>query len=246
MMIALAISYSTDRNGSPLSFNSPANSYDINERYEILKELYDTELFVRKAEFSSYHMELIRMVVNDSTANSEIKWLRGYSESKYPNNLEKRLNPYNYMKYISPNYHQDRLYAQENYAAYNDKYKLEQYGIPYGLNSDGSKTEKTWMVMEAGGICWNISRLGSNLHRVHGIPSVGVYQPAHESYLTYSVNADGKVCGISATTFSDGDRARPPGMAETATVCCLTGIISPLQESIWELIWILAMATNLL
>ena len=46
--------------------------------------------------------------------------------------------------------------------------------------------------MEAGGICWNISRLGSNLHRVHGIPSVGVYQPAHESYLTYSVNADGK------------------------------------------------------
>ena len=42
------------------------------------------------------------------------------------------------------------------------------------------------------------------------------------------------------------DRARPPGMAETATVCCLTGIISPLQESIWELIWILAMATNLL
>lgn len=192
MMIALAISYSTDRNGSPLSFNSPANSYDINERYEILKELYDTELFVRKAEFSSYHMELIRMVVNDSTANSEIKWLRGYSESKYPNNLEKRLNPYNYMKYISPNYHQDRLYAQENYAAYNDKYKLEQYGIPYGLNSDGSKTEKTWMVMEAGGICWNISRLGSNLHRVHGIPSVGVYQPAHESYLTYSVNADGK------------------------------------------------------
>ena len=56
------------------------------------------------------------------------------------------------MKYISPNYHQDRLYAQENYTAYNDKYKLEQYGIPYGLNSDGSKTEKTWMVMEAGGI----------------------------------------------------------------------------------------------
>ena len=57
MMIALAISYSTDRNGSPLSFNSPANSYDINERYEILKELYDTEHFCeQKAEifFLSY------------------------------------------------------------------------------------------------------------------------------------------------------------------------------------------------
>ena len=56
MMIALAISYSTDRNGSPLSFNSPANSYDINERYEILKELYDTEHFCEKSRvfFLSY------------------------------------------------------------------------------------------------------------------------------------------------------------------------------------------------
>lgn len=192
MIIALAISYCTDRNGSPLRFNSPANSYDINERYEILKELYDSDRFVRKDEFNTYHMELIRMVVNDSTANNEIRWLRGYSESRYPDDLGTRLNPYNYMSYISPNYHQDKLYDQANYAGYNDKYKLEQYGIPYGLNSDGSKTERTWMVMEAGGICWNISRLGSNLHRVHGIPSVGVYQPAHESYLTYSVNSDGK------------------------------------------------------
>ena len=46
--------------------------------------------------------------------------------------------------------------------------------------------------MESGGICWNISRLGQNLNRVYGIPTVGVYQPAHESYFTYSQNSDGK------------------------------------------------------
>lgn len=220
IMIALAISYCTDRNGSPLRFNSDANSYDIVERYEIIKELYDTGQFVRKNEFNTYKMELIRMVVNDSTANSEIKWLRGYSESKFPdvNELGRRLDPYNYMSYITPNYQQDRLYDQSNYDTFNSKYLLDQYGIPYGLNSDGSKTEKSWMVMEAGGICWNISRLGSNLNRVHGIPSVGLYQPMHESYFAYSENADGKGVwdignnifgwGQSSTTWYGGNGTR--------------------------------------
>lgn len=39
MMIALAIAYSTDRNGSPLSFNMQPNSYDALKRYEIIKKL---------------------------------------------------------------------------------------------------------------------------------------------------------------------------------------------------------------
>ena len=49
--------------------------------------------------------------MNDSIANEELEWLRGYSEKKYPD-INKRLNPYNYMSYIHPNYNQDRLYAQ--------------------------------------------------------------------------------------------------------------------------------------
>ena len=103
-MIALAISYSTDRNGSPLSFNSPANSYDINERYEILKELYDTELFVRKAEFSSYHMELIRMVVNDSTAPAYIYHYMPHNSPGHtacPDDNSARYTSYSYMDSIS-------------------------------------------------------------------------------------------------------------------------------------------------
>ena len=192
MMIALAIAYSTDRNGSPLSFNMQPNSYDALKRYEIIKDLYDSGLFARKDEFSTYNMELIRMVMNDSISNDEIYWLRHYSQSRHGTDLNKALNPYNYMNYVSPNYAQDKLYDANNRETYDKKYQLSQYNIPYGLNSDGTKTSRTWMVMEAGGICWNISRLGQNLNRVYGIPTVGVYQPAHESYFTYSQNSDGK------------------------------------------------------
>lgn len=218
MLIALAISYSTDKIVSPLRFNSPEASYDISERYRIMKKLYDDNLFPNKEEFKNYSMELIRFVMNDSIDNSETEWLRGYSQFKYPDNLNQRLNPYSYMPYVSPNYNQDKLYDQNNYENYNNKYKLSEYNIPYGLNEDGTKTPRTWMVMEAGGICWNISRLGQNLHKVHGIPTVGVYQPGHEAYLTYSEDINGNGIwnignnisgwGQSCTTWYGGNRYR--------------------------------------
>ena len=191
MLIALAVSYSTDWIASPLWFSHSSASYDIVERYRIMKKLYDEGLFPKKEEFKDYSMELLRFVMNDSIANNEVEWLRAYSEMRYPNNLGNRLNPYSYMNYVQPNYNQDKLYAQENYETYNNKYKLSQYNIPYGLNENGSKTSRTWMVMEAGGICWNISRLGQNLYKVHGIPAVGIYQPAHEAYLYYSEDNNG-------------------------------------------------------
>lgn len=191
MLIALSVAYSTDLIASPLSFTSPSASYDIVERFKIMKELYDEGLFARKEEFKKYSMELVKFVMNDSISNDEVRWLREYSEMRYPDNIGSRLNPYSYMSYISPNYNQDRLYDQNNYEQYNSKYKLSDYNISYGLNENGTKTPKTWMVMEAGGICWNISRLGQNLYKVHGIPVVGVYQPAHEAYLYYSEDEKG-------------------------------------------------------
>lgn len=191
MLISLAVSYATDPSSSPLWFSISSASYDVVERYRIVKKLYDENLFAKKEEFKNYTMELIRMVMNDSISNQEVEWLRGYSESRYPNNLAARLNPYSHMKYIQPNYGQDKLYNQENYETYNNKYQLSLYNIPFGLNADGSKTYRTWMVMEAGGICWNISRLGQNLYKVHGIPVVGVYQPGHEAYMYYSQDSNG-------------------------------------------------------
>ena len=218
MLIALAVAYSADAIVSPLSFNSPAASYDVLERYQIMKEFYDKDQIENKEQFKSYSMELIRYVMNDSIANNEAKWLREYAQHRYPDKLNDRVNPYKYMGYQSPSYTQDFLYAQENYNKYNEKYLLGQYKIPYGLNEDGSKTKRTWMVMETGGICWNISRLGQNLNKVHGIPAVGVYQPGHEAYLTYSQNKDGKGLwnignnisgwGSSCTTWYGGNATR--------------------------------------
>ncbi len=208
MLIALAISYSTDLPATPLAFNSPMANYDAVKRYELMKKFYDNNLFARKEEFKNYTMELMRFVMNDSIANEELEWLRGYSESKYPNDLNRRLNPYEYMQYIHPNYNQERLYDQNNYEMFNKKYLLDKYNISYGLNSDGSKTPKTWMVMEAGGICWNISRLGQNLHKTYGIPTVGIYQPAHEAYLTYSLDSNNKgIWGIGNNIFGWGKSA---------------------------------------
>lgn len=52
------------------------------------------------------------MVMNDSISNDEIDWLRHYSQSRHGTDLNKALNPYNYMHYVSPNYAQDKLYEQ--------------------------------------------------------------------------------------------------------------------------------------
>ena len=161
-----------------------------------------------KEDFKNYEMELLRFIMNNSIANDELNWLREYAEYKYAD-LNKRLNPYNYMNYIHPKYNQDRLYSKENEKQFNEKYLLDKYNIKYGLNDDETKTPKTWMVMEAGGICWNISRLGQNLAKTHGIPSVGVYQPAHEAYLNYSLNSDKKgIWSLGNNIFGWGKRDR--------------------------------------
>lgn len=187
MLIALSVAYGSDIIASPLKFNSSSNSYDIVERYEVVKKLYDDELFARKEEFKTYNMELIRFIMNDSIANNEAIWLNGYSRDKFQDDISKRLNPYSYMAYISPNYNRDEFFDINNKEKYDTKYELSKYNVPFG---DG-RIQRIWMAMEAGGICWNISRLGQNLYKVYGIPVVGVYQPGHEAYIYYSEDSNG-------------------------------------------------------
>ena len=51
--------------------------------------------------FKTYPMELVRYVMDSKTEDAEILWLREYVESKYPDNLTKRLNPYTCLLYTS-------------------------------------------------------------------------------------------------------------------------------------------------
>lgn len=203
MLLALSVTYSTDRTASPLRFSTYTGAnmgYDVITRYALLKELYDSNLFPRKEEYQTYPMELMRIVVNISASNEDIIWLRKYSEIRV-NNLGKRLDPYMYMAYISPNYNRDPFFDLANKDLYDTKYHLSEFGVTFGID----RTQKTWMVMEAGGICWNISRMGQDLNKVHGIPAIGTYQPQHEAYFVYSEdNAGNGLWNIGNNVFGWG------------------------------------------
>lgn len=193
IMIALAVAYSSDRYASTLQFGIPLPSYDVLVRYELIKKLYDDNKFLNKEQFKNYNMELLRMVVNIALPNDEVLWLRGYSEKRYPK-LNERLDIYKHMPYRHPlpNMMIDDYFDIANKDKYNNKYYLSEYGVKYGLNDDGSKTPRMWMRMEAGGICWNVARLGQDLNKVHGVPAIGTYQPGHEAYFTYQENDKGE------------------------------------------------------
>ena len=58
--------------------------------------------------------------MNDSIANEEVLWLRGYSEDRYPDNINVKLNAYSYMNYASPNYNREEYFDMAN----KDKYEM--------------------------------------------------------------------------------------------------------------------------
>lgn len=185
MMIAAAVGWSSDIYTSPLTFSMPLPSYDISERYAIMKDLYDKKQFPRMDEFTTYDMEHLRMVMTDSIANNELRWLNGYSQTKG----NQRLNIWGYgIKYRRPTYGDENLYDLNNKDLYDSKYQLSKYNIPFG----DKPNRRTWMVMEIGGICWNTSRFGQNLLKSNGIASVGVFQPKHEAVIHYAKQDDGK------------------------------------------------------
>ena len=195
MMIALAAGYSTDKIISPLEFSFPSPTYDYLERFEIMKDLFDNNKFKKVKNndlqgefidndwFKDYHVELMRMVMQDGTSNSDLIWLNGFT-------YEKKSVSFYMIGYVSPVYTQDKYYAEENREKYDQQFYLSKYNIPYGL-SNGVKIPRYWMVFANGGICWNASRVGQSMYRVNGIPATGAYQVGHELYIQYSEDANG-------------------------------------------------------
>ncbi len=185
MAVGLAAAYTTDAIMSPLRFGAYSANYDYVERFTLMKQLFDENKFMRFTTngksgnlvpndwFKDFHVELIRMIMNDGIRGDELIWLNAYTH--YRKSFSEGMVPY-----ISPNYNQKKLYAEENRATYNKKYLLDQYGVPY---NDG--IQRYWMVFEAGGICWDQSRIGQTMWKVNGLPAVGAYQPGHEMYFTY-------------------------------------------------------------
>jgi len=195
MMIALAAGYSTDKIISPLSFSFPSPTYDYLERFEIMKDLFDNNKlkkiktndlqgeFVNNDWFKDYHVELMRMVMQDGTSNGDLIWLNGFT-------YEKQSVSFYMIDYVSPVYTQDKYYAEANREKYDQQFYLSKYNVPYGL-VNGIKVPRYWMVFANGGICWNASRVGQSMYRVNGIPATGAYQIGHELYIQYYEDANG-------------------------------------------------------
>ena len=192
MMIAAAVAYSSDAVASPFTYSTSGKpTYDIVERYNIMVDLFNNDKFYKPSDFKYYHMEHFRMIMADSLKNDELVWMNEYVRYRYPDNNLNRLDPYRYMGYRYGNYNNDIYFSANNKTKFDEKYKLTQYGVPYGYDSNNQKIQRTWITFEEGGICWNISRVGQNLHKTFGIPVVGVFQPGHEAYINLTYDANG-------------------------------------------------------
>jgi len=189
MMISLAAAYSTDIMLTPLSFNNYTRAYDPLERFRLYKQLYDTDKLLHKDWFENYHVQLMRTIMQDGVKNDELLWLNNYIY-QYKNGA---LGPYSYMGYVQPHYARPEFINPDNKDKYEAKYHLAAFNVPYGGNVSISdrNNQRYWMVFEAGGICWNISRVGSSISKTVGLPSTGLYQPDHEVYLFYDQDANG-------------------------------------------------------
>lgn len=216
MAVGLAATYTTDALQSPLRFASFASTYDYSERYRLMKQLFDenklmyiesnglTGNFVHNNWFEDLHVDLIRLIMHDAINPEEILWLNEYTHRA------KSLS-YGMVPYISPNYTQAKLYDEANREKYNAKYYLDEFNIPYG-----DSTQRYWMVLEAGGICWDQSRFAQSMNRMNGIPAVGAYQPGHEMYYTYAQDGNGNGYwserygnyNNAGTTWGGGQRVR--------------------------------------
>ena len=188
MLIALATGWSSDSGTSALVFNMDLPTFDVVGRFKIMKDFYDNNKLARKEEFKTYNMELMRMIMNNQMANEDLLWLNNYATKKYPNDLGKRLNFWNYgIAYKTINLNQDFIYNVDNKERFDEKYSLTENNISYGEKGK----HNLWMLFEVGGVCWNSSRFGQNLNKAFGLPSIGVYQPWHEAVLEYKINGDG-------------------------------------------------------
>ena len=188
MMLATAVAYCKTIVTYMVGFGGNAYPSDPVVKYTTFKKLYDEGYFVRRDEFKTYPMELVRYVMDSKTEDAEILWLREYVESKYPDNLTKRLNPYTFVRYYNISYSQAKFYDPAQKDSWNAKYDFLRYGVTYGEKD----YFHLWMMMEVGGICWGISGMGLSINETHGIPAVNTYQPNHEAYLLYTQNDKGQ------------------------------------------------------
>ncbi len=216
MMVGLAAAYSTDYMSMATSFGIVKPNYDYVERFDIMKDLYNGKevggkvyKFEYPDQFKKLHVDLIRNIMNIGLRNDEILWMNYHSTTKDQKN---KFNCHAYLPYKIPVY-KDDYYNESFKEFYDNKYQLTQFNVPF---ADG-RVNRDWMIIDNGGVCWNISRIGQAVFKANGIPAIGLYQPAHEPFMNYT-EENGKGVwkmqynvggwGKAGTTWGGGGRYR--------------------------------------
>lgn len=202
MMMALALTHSNNVTFW-VDISQVSNDTNVVDRYDIYKRMHANGLLVKT--FETLNVEEMRMVMNNIIDNNEIEWLNWYNRKRNygtvdpsavtitPNNI--KADPYTYIRYtFGYNYSRAKYFAEDQKATWQAKYGLTyaamapQDQLDIYKNIDvlyQSGHPKLWAVFEEGAVCGGISKTGTNLLGVFGIPGGVVGQPGHAAYLRY-------------------------------------------------------------
>ncbi|MDE5888878.1 MAG: NPCBM/NEW2 domain-containing protein, partial [Bacilli bacterium] len=168
--------------------------------------------------FEDYSVEEMRYVMATSIDDEEILWLNAYTQERIDKSGGSYLTPHPYIAYVTPNDDNPVFYAEENKDYFNDLFSVLdpnnegqriglwdlEYTIPGGVDEPeytikiqrGYRVYKLWIVMRnkfgTGVVCGGISKTGTTIKGVHGIPAAVVGQPGHAAYIYYSRNSNGE------------------------------------------------------
>jgi len=177
----------------------PSNQSDAVTRYAIFKKLYSegkfkvTDSIDITEWFEDYTVEEMRFVMNNIIDDESILWLHDYTQMQidaHPNQVWSYLTPHPYMAYVWPNYGNAVFHDPTRKDYWDEKFGgvFSKYGVTY--SSGTNKVYKVWMNFRnefgTGAVCGGISKTGSNIRTVHGIPAAVIGQPGHAAIIYYT------------------------------------------------------------
>lgn len=171
--------------------------------------------------FEKYTVEEMRYVMANNIDDESMLWLNAYVRELIEKEGSARLWPHRYVSYVWPNYANPVYYAEENIEYFNDLFSVKDpnnegqriglwdvvYTVPGGVNTPEYKLQiprgtadnkiyKVWMNMRnkfgTGAVCGGISKVGSNIRGVLGLPDAVVGQPGHAAHINYFKNSNGE------------------------------------------------------
>ncbi len=204
MAFALSLTHST-KVALWMQPSAKENQSDAVTRYRLYKELYDnggfqvTDAIDITGWFEHYTVEEMRYVMNTALDDEEIMWLHDYTQTQIDANPTRAwtyLTPHPYMAYVWPNYANPVFHDAERKEYWDKKYNgiFSKYGVTY--STEGNMVYKVWMnfrnEFNTGAVCGGISKTGSNIRAVHGIPAAVIGQPGHAAIVYYHQNENGE------------------------------------------------------